>query len=269
MEIIKIDQHQSIYFVSDFHLGFPSYIESQEKEKKIVSWLSSIQDSASHIFILGDAFDFWFEYKKAIPKGFTRFLGKLAELADKGIQLHFFIGNHDLWLKDYLPSEFKIKVYTQPTIFQIITPHKSYQIEMGHGDGLGFDQTSFKILRAIYTNQFAQAFFRFLHPDIGIKLAHFWSNSRKYSTMKANAAWEEFNPEKDYIVQYIKDKIQKNPSTDTYIFGHRHALINYDMGNGKKYYNLGDWIMKDYQNAAFIQINASGLHFNLFKETFQ
>ncbi|MFM1913629.1 MAG: UDP-2,3-diacylglucosamine diphosphatase [Bacteroidota bacterium] len=265
MENISLEQGKSIYFVSDFHLGFPSYIQSQEKEKKIVSWLSSIQDHTSHLFILGDAFDFWFEYDKVVPKGFIRFLGKLAELADKGIHIHFFVGNHDLWLKDYLSSEMKIKIYHKPENFTIQMDGKNHIIQVGHGDGLGFDNRSFKILRAIYLNKIAQRFFKLLHPDLGIKLAHYWSNTRKYSLMKANSAWEKFDPEHDYIIKYIRHSIQTNPSIQTYIFGHRHALIDYDCGQGIKYFNLGDWIMENRQNAAFIKLNHESLQFLLFR----
>lgn len=266
---IQLKQGKSIYILSDFHLGFPSYKKSQEKEKKIVSWLSSIQDHTSDLIILGDAFDFWFEYKKVVPKGFIRFLGKLAEFADQGIHLHFFAGNHDLWLKDYLPSEMAITIYHQAELFEIKGHSNSYCIEMGHGDGLGFDQFGYKFLRKVYTNPLAKTLFNWLHPDIGIKLAHHWSNTRKYSSMKSNKAWEDFNPEKDYIIDYIRHKLRiyqaSSQKIDAFIFGHRHCLIDYDCGDGTRYINLGDWIMEDYANAGFVKIQEEGILFDKIK----
>ena len=170
--------NKHIYFLSDFHLGTPSYEASLVREKKIVSFLNSIQDKASTIFIVGDMFDFWFEYKTTVPKGYVRLLGKLAELTDKGIEIHFFVGNHDMWMSGYFEKELNIPVYFHAKEFTL----SGKKFLIGHGDGLGPGDHSYKLLKSIFRNRLAQWLFGVIHPSWGIGLANFFSRSSRKKT---------------------------------------------------------------------------------------
>ena len=162
---MEIPSNKKIYFSSDNHLGAPSQKESLVREKIFIEWLDSIKNDAEIIFLLGDLFDFWFEYKEAVPKGFTRVLGKLAELTDSGIKIYFFVGNHDLWMENYFEEELNIKIFRKPELF--IFNSKSFLI--GHGDGLGPGDYGYKRMKLVLSNPFFIWLFRILHPDIGIK----------------------------------------------------------------------------------------------------
>ena len=167
-----------IYFISDFHLGAPSYEESLLREKKIVRWLNAVKQDASEIYIMGDVFDFWFEYKQGVPKGFVRLLGKLAELNDAGIKLHYFIGNHDMWAFDYLPKEIGVTLYRSP--IERTLNEKKFII--GHGDGLGPGDHGYKFIKKVFANKFCQRLFARLHPNLGISIANFWSRRSRLAT---------------------------------------------------------------------------------------
>ena len=158
---------KKIYFASDFHLGAPDYESSLVREKKIVSWLNHIEKDAAEIFLVGDIFDFWFEYKRAIPRGFARLQGKIADLTDKGIPVHVFTGNHDMWIFDYLPKELGVQLHREPIEREFFG--KKYFI--GHGDGLGPSDKGYKFLKKVFANKFCQWCFARLHPNFGIWLA--------------------------------------------------------------------------------------------------
>lgn len=222
-----------IYFASDMHLGFPRKKESLEREKRVVQWLDSIIDDADELYLLGDVFDFWFEYKHVVPRGFTRFLGKLAEFTDRGIPVHFFTGNHDVWVFDYLPSEIGVKVYRKP-IVRVIDGKKFF---IGHGDGMGDPNLGFKLLKRIFTSRTLQWLFARIHPNSAVGFGHRWSNHSRYS--KGIVA-EDFNPKKEHLIQFI-EKHQKQDACDYYIFGHRHMPLIH-LVNHSYYVNLGDWL---------------------------
>ncbi|MBN2372933.1 UDP-2,3-diacylglucosamine diphosphatase [bacterium] len=226
---------KKIYFISDIHLGTPDYDKSLEREKKLVKWLSGAMADAGEIFLLGDIFDFWFEYKSTVPRGYTRFLGKLAEVTDSGIPVHYFTGNHDLWIFDYLPRETGVTVHRNP-IKKIING-KIFM--MGHGDGLGpFDPGS-KIMKRIFTNRLAQRLFSLIHPDIGIKLARYLSKKSRESLPD-----EEFSfkgEDRESLVLYAK-KILLQEHIDYFIFGHRHIPVVLELNKKSKLINIGDWI---------------------------
>jgi len=239
---IIIPEGKKIYFASDFHLGIPSRNESLEREKKVVSWLSAIQESASHIFILGDIFDFWFEYKYTIPKGFTRILGKLMEIRDLGIPVTFFTGNHDMWMFDYFQNEFEINVFQNPETFHI--QHKKFLI--GHGDGLGPGDRQYKILKRIFRSKTAHSIFKWIHPNIGIGLAKYWS---KKSRLKNFSRDQNFHLDSEWLYQFCK-KNETIKHHDFYIFGHRHLPLNLKINENSRYINIGDWI-QSYTYAEF------------------
>ncbi len=237
MERAKIDMipGKKIYFASDFHLGTPDWQSSLEREKKIVRWLDDCSKDAQEIFLVGDLFDFWYEYKYAIPKGFVRLLGKIAELADAGIPITVFTGNHDMWMFDYLPRELGVKVYKEPIIREF--GNKTFYI--GHGDGLGPGDHGYKFIKRVFANRACQWLFGWLHPDLGIKMADFWSKKSRSATGGSDSKF--LGPDKEFLVQFAKDYLKKEP-IDYFIFGHRHLPLEIEVGENSSYINLGDWI---------------------------
>lgn len=226
---------KKIYFASDFHLGAPDYETSLIREKKIVSWLNHIEKDASEIFLVGDIFDFWFEYKRAIPRGFVRLQGKIAELTDKGIPVHVFTGNHDMWIFDYLPKELGVKLYREPVEREFFG--KKYFI--GHGDGLGPGDKGYKFLKKVFANKFCQWCFARLHPNFGIWLA---DKSSKTSRAKTGSVDEKYHgDENEWLYLFCKEKLETEHQ-DYFIFGHRHLPIEKKVGERSTYYNLGEWI---------------------------
>lgn len=227
--------NKKIYFLSDFHLGAPNAQASLVREKKVVSFLNAIKHEASAIFIVGDMFDFWFEYKNVVPKGYTRILGKLAELSDLGIQLHFFVGNHDMWMSGYFEQEFNMPVYHHPKEFEF----NGQRFLIGHGDGLGPHDYGYKLLKKVFRNKFCQFLFGFAHPFIGINIANYFSRKSRQKTGASDAIF--LGEEKEWLVQYCKQKLETE-EFDYFIFGHRHLPLNIKLNNTSTYINLGDWI---------------------------
>ena len=233
---MNLHPDKKIYFLSDFHLGAPDHSTSLVREKKIVSFLEEIKKDAAVIFIVGDMFDFWYEYRKVVPKGFVRLLGKLAELTDGGIQIHFFVGNHDMWMTDYFQRELNIPVYFEPTAFEF--NNKKFLI--GHGDGLGPGDHGYKTIKKIFRNPVCKWLFGILPPYIAMAIADYFSRKSRESTGKG--AEEIFlGEEKEWLITYSKEVLQKQ-YYDYLIFGHRHLPIDFSLGNNSRYINLGDWI---------------------------
>ena len=232
---MKLTQGKKIYFASDSHLGAPNLEESLVREKKFVSWLGTIKKDAEAIFLVGDIFDFWFEYSEVVPKGFTRTLGKLAEISDAGISIHYFAGNHDMWLVDYFQKELNLTVYNKPKVFTI----NDKKFFVGHGDGLGPGDKSFKIMKKIFKNPFFNWCFRCVHPDLGIKIGKYLSNKNR---LKSSLEDLRFNGnENEWLTKYCKEKL-KNKHYDYFVFGHRHIPLEIKLSPNSTYINLGDWI---------------------------
>lgn len=226
---------QKIYFASDFHLGVPSYEESLKREKLIVQWLEEAAKDASEIFLVGDIFDFWFEYKRAVPRGFTRLLGTISKITDKGIPVHVFTGNHDMWIFDYLPKECGVILHREP----IERTFGSKKFLIGHGDGLGPGDYGYKFLKKVFASKVCQWLFARLHPNFGIWLAN---HSSKYSRATTGENDRVFlGDDKEWLVVYCKEFLQKK-HIDYFIFGHRHLPLEIDLGKGSKYINLGEWL---------------------------
>lgn len=226
---------KKVYFLSDFHLGAPNEMASREREVRLVQFLNRAKEDAAAIFIVGDIFDFWFEYKTVVPKGFVRILGCLAQISDAGIALHIFTGNHDLWMNDYLSKELNANVYFEPTIFTI----GAKQFFIGHGDGLGPGDQGYKFLKKIFTNSVCQFMFRWLHPDAGIRLANYLSGKSRSKTGSADEVF--LGEDKEWLIVYTKEKA-KEIKADYFIFGHRHYAIDLPITGGARYINLGDWL---------------------------
>ncbi len=229
---------KKIYFLSDFHLGAPNAAASLEREKRICRFLDSIKQDASRVFIVGDLFDFWFEYRQVVPKGYVRILGKLAELTDSGISVHFFVGNHDMWMTNYFQQELNIPVYFEPKEFEF----NGKKFLVGHGDGLGPGDKGYKAMKKVFRNPACQWLFGILPPYIGIGLANYFSRK---SRAKTGMVDEKFlGEDREWLIIYSKELL-KNTHYDYFIFGHRHLPIDFDLGNNSRYINLGEWIKYD------------------------
>lgn len=232
---MQIPKGKKIYFASDNHLGAPTITDSLPREKKFVSWLDDIKQDAAAIFLLGDLFDFWFEYKTVVPKGFTRTLGKLAEITDAGIPVYFFVGNHDMWMADYFKTELNIPVYHEPKDF--VFNKTSFFI--GHGDGLGPGDKGYKRMKKVFSNRVFKWVFRWLHPDIGMRIAQYLSVKNKMISGDDDAKF--LGDDNEWLAIYSKRKLE-DKHRDVFVFGHRHLPLEIKLSEQSKYINLGDWI---------------------------
>jgi UDP-2,3-diacylglucosamine hydrolase len=223
-----------IYFASDFHLGLATGSPPVEREKKVVSWLNSVAPDAKEIYLLGDIFDFWWEYKLVVPRGFTRFLGTVSEITDSGIPVHFFTGNHDMWVGDYLSGECGMTIHKVP----ITTLFDGKKFHLAHGEGLGTKSKGYKILLSIFRNKPLQAMYSSLHPSIGIGIGHIWSlNSRLGKGITKKYLGEE----NEDLIRYARSVLE-NDKIDYFIFGHRHLAMTVKLQSETEILFLGDWI---------------------------
>lgn len=235
---MEIAASKKIYFASDLHLGTPTFAASREREEKFIRWLTACEKDAAAIFIIGDIFDFWHEYKTVVPKGNVRLLGKLAAMADSGIAIHIFTGNHDLWMRDYFEKEIGAKVYIEPIQISI----NQHRFFIGHGDGLGPKDYKYKFIKKVFRNKMCQWLFRWLHPDIGISIANYFSYKSRYGNEVAATKKEEFlGEENEWLIQYCKRKLATT-HYDYFIFGHRHLPIEFPLKENAVYINTGDWL---------------------------
>jgi UDP-2,3-diacylglucosamine hydrolase len=232
---IHLPEGKRVYFASDFHLGAPNADASRQREKRIVRWLNEVSEDAAHIFLVGDIFDFWFEYKEVIPKGYTRLLGKLAELRDKGIGISVFIGNHDMWMNGYFEEELDIPVYYEPQTYNI----GGKEFYIGHGDGLGPGDHGYKLLKKVFRNPVCRWLFSVIHPSWGIALANYFSRKSRSAT---GMELEQFlGEENEWLAIYSKEVLRRT-HYDYFIYGHRHLPMDLQVGPNSHYINLGDWL---------------------------
>ena len=239
MHAITASSEARVYFASDFHLGAPSAVESRRREQRLIHWLTTIEQDAQALFLMGDLFDFWFEYHKVVPKGFTRLLGKLAMMSDAGLPLYIFSGNHDLWMKDYLQQELGAEVYHQPQWLSL----NGELCYLAHGDGLGPGDYGYKFLKRVFTNRFCQWLFRWLHPDLGIGLADYFSGVSRNS-QDSEAIGQFLGEDKEFLVLHSRELLNHHDIT-YFIYGHRHYPLQYNLTPDSTYVNLGDWLLHD------------------------
>ncbi len=232
---IITSENKKIYFASDQHLGAPTAEASFPREQKFVQWLNEVKEDAEAIFLLGDLFDFWFEYKTVVPKGFVRVLGKLAEIKDSGIPIYFFVGNHDLWMSDYFEKELDIPVFHTPQEFNI----DGKTLLIGHGDGLGPEDKGYKRMKKVFTFKPFKWLFRWLHPDLGVRLGQYMSVKNKMISGDEDAKF--LGEDSEWLVQYCKRKLETK-HYDYFVFGHRHLPLEIQLKENSKYINTGDWV---------------------------
>ncbi|PHQ30688.1 UDP-2,3-diacylglucosamine diphosphatase [Leeuwenhoekiella nanhaiensis] len=236
VEQLTIPPGKKAYFSSDNHLGAPNAEASKPRELKFLAWLNTIERDAAAIFLLGDLFDFWFEYKTVVPKGFVRVLGKLAQLRDSGIPIYFFVGNHDLWMQDYFETELNIPVFHKPQLFQL----NDKRLFIGHGDGLGPGDKGYKRMKKVFKSPVFQWLFRWVHPDIGVRVAQYLSVKNKLISGDDDHVF--LGEENEWLATYAKRKLE-SAHYDYFIFGHRHLPMRIEVGEQSSYFNLGDWII--------------------------
>lgn len=228
---------KNVYFLSDAHLGSWAMNHRRTQERRLVRFLDSIKEKASALYLLGDMFDFWYEYRYAVPKGYTRFLGKLSELTDSGVEVHYFTGNHDIWAYDYLEKECGVTIHRAPLTVEI----GDKVFFLSHGDGLGDPDKGFKVIRAIFHNRICQYLFSALHPRWGIWFGQMWA---KKSRLKRKDGKEPpyLGEEREYLVRYVKDYMKEHPDIDYYLFGHRHIELDLMLSKKTRMLILGDWL---------------------------
>ncbi len=251
---IDLPSGKKVYFASDFHLGVPDHESSLIREKRIVSWLDEVKTDAHAVFLLGDIFDFWFEYNQSIPKGFIRLQGKLAELRDAGMPIYFFTGNHDMWMFDYFEKEMGIVIFHEPIQLTVNT----LKLLVGHGDGLGQGDATYKLLKKFFNSGICQWLFARIHPNLGISIAKYWSRK---SRINNNAREEKFSGEEnEYLLTYCRE-LEKKEHHDFYIFGHRHLPLDLKVGENSRYINLGEWVHFD----TYAVVGSNSVELKVFK----
>lgn len=228
---------KNVYFLSDAHLGSRAIEHSRTQERRLVNFLDSIKHNASAVYLLGDMFDFWYEFKTVVPKGFTRFLGKLSELTDMGVEVHFFIGNHDIWCGDYLTKECGVTLHKKPLTVEIY----GQLFYLAHGDGLGDPNKSFKFIRSMFHNPILQFLFSGIHPRWSMDIGLTWA---KHSRMKRENGTEPdyLGEDKEYLVTYTKEYLKTHPNINYFIYGHRHIMLDLMLSRSSRIVVLGDWI---------------------------
>ena len=233
-----------IYFASDFHLGLDWIETSRDRETRIVQWLRDISPQMKELHLVGDIFDFWFEYKRAIPKGFTRILGQLAEMCDQGLDLHVYTGNHDMWMGSYLEDELGATIHRKPQIIE----RNGKRLYIHHGDKSRVEDRSFKLLRRIFDSKLCQWLFRRVHPDWGLWIGQRWS----VMSRNRHPDIQPFNESTEYLIKECEALLLEHNQIDYFIFGHRHLPIDYTLSNNNsRYINLGDWFYHKYGYAFF------------------
>ncbi|MCO6459857.1 MAG: UDP-2,3-diacylglucosamine diphosphatase [Saprospiraceae bacterium] len=249
-----------ILFASDFHLGQKGLTSSQERERALIRWMNEVATQADEIFFIGDVFDFWYEYKTVIPKGFSRFIGTMGNLVDQGKKINLFTGNHDMWIFDYFTNEFGIPLYRQP----IIIERQGKKILIGHGDGLGPGDYMYKFIKKIFNNGLCIKLFHWIHPSIGMYIANAWSTS---SRMGHKDIYNFYGEDKEILLRYCEDQLIENKDIDFMIFGHRHLPINYLLSNNHtRYINTGDWLaFQSYATMVNGEMNVQFFERNHFK----
>lgn len=228
---------KKVFFLSDAHLGSLAIEHSRTQERRLVNFLEIIKHQAAAIYLMGDMFDYWYEYKMVVPKGYTRFLGKLSELTDMGVEIHFFTGNHDIWCYDYLPKECGVILHKEPLTTEIY----GKEFYLAHGDGLGETNVTFKILRAIFHSHFLQRLFSMIHPRWSVAFGLQWA---KRSRMKRKDGKEPdyMGEDKEHLVLWTKEYLKSHPDINFFIYGHRHIELDLSLNEHTRMFILGDWI---------------------------
>lgn len=252
---------KKIYFASDAHLGARFHKDPLAVEKKLVRWLDSIKKDAAAVWLLGDIFDYWYEYKYVVPKGHTRFLGKLAELSDNGIEIHIFIGNHDIWMFDYLPQEIGAVIHHEPLTIDLL----GKRFFLAHGDEVDYRSKLFRLIRAVFRNKFCQWLYAGIHPRWTFGFALGWSLSSRKSGLKKealNGNVKAYQGEAgEYLISFAKEYLKVHPDINFFVFGHRHIMLDLMLSKTSRLLITGDWM----QYFSYIEWDGESLSLNQFE----
>lgn len=257
---LQLKPGEKIYFASDFHLGIPDHASSLKRERLLVEWLESIRKDALEIYLMGDLFDFWFEYKTVVPKGFVRLMGKLAEITDSGIDVHLFRGNHDIWAFDYFAQELNIQLHRESQIKSFNGCH----LFLAHGDGLGPGDTGYKIMKRLFEFKVNQWLFKWIHPDIGTRLGLYFSRRSRYANKKEEILLEKNGGRSladERLYQFSKEMLQRDPTINFFIFGHQHTPLDEIISPTSRMIILGDWIY----NFTYAEFDGNDMKLQFFK----
>ena len=235
---MQLQSGKKIYFASDFHLGVPDSTSSLERERRVIAWMDSIFTTTQELYLLGDVFDFWFEYKTVVPRGHVRLLAKIAQFTDAGIPVHYFTGNHDMWTFDYLEKEINVKIHRAP----IDAEYHGKKFHIGHGDGLGPGDHGYKFIKKVFASPLCQWLFARLHPNLGIGVANYFSRKSRIATGTTDERYH--GDDQEWLVIHSIEMLKKQ-HYDYFIFGHRHLPLDISLSNGSRYINLGDWLKYD------------------------
>lgn len=251
-------QRSRVYFASDIHLGSSFFEDTRIVEKRFVRWLDSIKDDARALYLLGDVFDYWFEYKHVVPRGFTRFLGKIAELSDSGVEVHFFTGNHDIWYFGYLTEELGVILHTEECITEIY----GKKLFLAHGDGLGDESFTFRLIRSVFHNKVCQKMYSWIHPRWSTAFAHRWSSYSRKEGLEMGAS-DYLGEDREHLVLFAKQYLKEHPDIDYFVFGHRHIVLDLMLNKRSRVLILGDWL----QFYSYAVLNEAGeMELNVFEE---
>lgn len=254
-----MEKPRKIYFASDAHLGARFHKDPLAVEKRLVRWLDSIKDEAAEVWFLGDIFDYWYEYKYVVPKGFTRFLGKVAELSDNGVDIHFFIGNHDIWMFDYLPREVGATIHREPLTIDLL----GKRFFLAHGDEVDNRSLSFRFIRALFRNRFCQWLYAAIHPRWTFGFALGWSHNSRKSGLKKQEQQEYQGEAAEYLIVFAKEYLQTHPDINFFIFGHRHIMLDLMLSRTSRLLVAGDWM----RYFSYIEWDGENLSLNQFEVT--
>jgi UDP-2,3-diacylglucosamine hydrolase len=224
-----------VYFLSDTHLGSKTFSDPIEQERRVVRFLDSIKADARALYLLGDIIDYWFEYRTVVPRGFTRFFGKIAELTDSGVEVHWFTGNHDIWIFDYLPTELGVVIHRDP----LVTVINGKRFFLAHGDGLGDDSTGYKVMNRFFRNRFCQRLYAAVHPRWTVSFAHAWS---RHSRLNGDDFPQFMGEDKEHLVRFARQELQRHPDINYFVFGHRHIMLDLMLSRSARILILGDWV---------------------------
>lgn len=234
----QLQAGKKIYFASDFHLGVPDEARSKDREQRIIAWMDRIFPETQELYLVGDVFDFWFEYQTVVPRGHVRLLAKIAQFTDAGIPVHYFTGNHDMWTFGYLEKELGVQLYRTP----IERTYNGKKFYIGHGDGLGPGDHGYKFIKKVFSSKACQWLFARLHPNLGVGVANYFSRRSRIATGTTDEKFE--GEDKEWLVIYCKELLARK-HYDFLVFGHRHLPLDIGLQGGARYINLGDWLKYD------------------------